>query len=103
MAGKSKSIRFARWALPTALAFAFFTWRSYKFLESKRLSPPLIAAIKANDLPKVRSLLNRGADPNARNVPNAPTDFLALLKSIIKPDPSKRPDNFPTALMEAAQ
>src|SRR5258706_13764230 len=99
MAGKSKSIRFARWALPTALAFAFFTWRSYKFVESKRLGPPLIAAVKENDVIRGRSLLERGADANARGIPSPPTDFISLWKSIFKPDPAKQLHQFPSPLI----
>jgi ankyrin repeat protein len=103
MAGKSKTVRFALCALPIALAFAFFGWRSYKFVESKRLGPALINAVKSNDLIMVKSLLERGADANARDIPSRPSDFLALLKSILKPDPAKRIQAFPSALVLAAE
>lgn len=52
-------------AAAVVLCLAGATWRGYVAARSARLNAALIRAIQQGDAPAVRSLLDRGADPNA--------------------------------------
>src|ERR1051325_10630232 len=98
---KRRPYRIAIFALALLGTLAFTGWRTYQWVQRKRLGPPLIAAIKANDLARVNTLLDQGADPDARDVPNPPLDFWPLVKSMFRPDPRFKSDACPSALQLA--
>ena len=58
----------------------------YHAVQRVRLRRPLIEAVKRNDLAAVRSLLDAGADPNARDVAAPSFTWHEVVRAIIHPD-----------------
>lgn len=81
---------------------AVLPWYVHVHLERARLQSLLIVAVKAGDGSKVRTLLDRGADPNARDREvSRPSGLFAQLRSILSPPRNVLADKGKTALMIA--
>jgi ankyrin repeat protein len=83
------NVKRRRLAAATALCCAFVAvWLGYRAVHRIRLRRPLIAAVKRNDLAAVRSLLDAGADPNARDAPAPSFAWTEMWKAITHPHDS---------------
>jgi ankyrin repeat protein len=50
---------------PVLVAFTVaITWSTWRAIQRAKLGPPLVEAVTNQDMPRVRNLLNKGADPN---------------------------------------
>src|SRR5579872_430080 len=87
---------------PVALFLAGFAWITHLHLVRAGLRGPLIAAVKAHDARRVRQLLDRSADPNARDRQETHRGLLALFASLLGRDPGSDRNRGKTALMLAA-
>src|SRR5579872_6578490 len=88
---------------PVALFLAVFGWLTYARVQFVRLRGPLIAAVKARDAVRARELLDRGADPNTRDRPEArPAGLRGLFRAMLGRDPDAKSNRDKTALMLAA-
>jgi ankyrin repeat protein len=67
-----------------------------------RLSAPLIKAVQLFDIRHANQLLADGADPNARETPEAPVGFVEILRSMFGPKKGSQLSGYPSALMLAS-
>src|SRR5579872_1418944 len=85
---------------PVAVFLGGFGWLTYAHVQRAKLKPLLIEAVKAEDAARVRDLLNRGADPNARDRPTTePMGLRGLIPSLLGRDLDTRSNRGKTALM----
>ena len=85
------------------LVIGIGSWLTYAAAQRSRLSAPLIRAVKADRVAEVKVLLDRGADPGARD-DGRPVSFWRHLLSLLGPlygQPS-RGQRLPSALTLAA-
>src|SRR5262245_19994140 len=94
-------IRSILWSLLIpAIFIVCLAWLTYAQVRQERLNRALIAAIKRYDAPAVVSLLQQGADANARDLPTTGVSIWQLLLDRLRGRPANSPkDQFLTALM----
>src|SRR5579872_6192200 len=83
-----------------------FGWLTYHRIRQAKLSEPLIAAVKARDAARVRELLDRGADPNARaRLDATPGGWARLLRTLLggASNTSHDPGDTPALMLAAAK
>src|SRR5688500_4268504 len=76
-------------------------WLTWCQVRQERLNNALLSAIKRSDVPSVLSLLEQGADPNAREQPVSRRTFWQLLSERWQGKPPV-PNTAPSALLLAA-
>ena len=88
---------------PVALFLGGFGWLTYARVQFVRLRAPLISAVKAKDAARVRKLLDRGADPDARDrMDTGPGGLRGLFRAMLGRNPDAKSNKGQTALMLAA-
>src|SRR5437016_3913684 len=98
-----KRIWRAAFLLQIVILCCLFAWVTWRQVMSERYRRPLFNAIGSNDLAQLRSAIDHGADPNARDRPDQPQRFWEVVKRMFRPKPGDRDESFATALMRAAQ
>lgn len=98
------SLRFAA-PVVFVLLLVYGGWWFYRELQFTRLRLPLIEAVTNQDVARVRSLLDRGADPDVRTdyVPETESFTWAGLLRMLRGRKTSPPSQGPTVLMMAAQ
>ncbi|HLK60934.1 MAG TPA: ankyrin repeat domain-containing protein [Chthonomonadaceae bacterium] len=81
---RRKRLRFIIALLILAVMIGGLGWITNATLRQEHLNRALIAAIKENNSRKALTLLDEGADPNARDNPQVPPSFLQMLMLLLR-------------------